>query len=683
MSAAAPTNTNPLPKSSEQHKKVLEYVKNRLRLSEYAMQKFYPRWTANERRAQAYVTLPDYERLLKEQNEAGGAPQIVTITIPHSYATIATMVTYWLHTFAGRSPMFPVRSHQGEKVKNALSMEILLQYNADHTRFIKWLYHWLQDAALYGVGIMRSEFVTKDALRTVMKNPADQTGAFGRLTGSQPYKARETRTVYQGPIVESVDPFMFFPDPRVPMCEVNKKGEFVFWRSFVGKHILKKGEQDGIYFDVDQVDTTLPKREIGDWLSLGSARSVLTGGDPYPGSEQYPSAPGGKNIPQYYQIDEGTLEITPSELGLETLAEEAGVAADYPSKWLVTMANGNQIIRLAAYDHDHAMHPVAVTEPYSFGYGFGQPAATDFIAPFQDIMSWLLNSHMANVRAAINNSVIVDPSRIEMQDLKAKTKGGRIIRLKRAAYGQDVQTAIQQLQIVDMTRGHLADMAVIQRLADAITGVNDNTRGIQDSGGRKTATEVRVSSDSGASRLAATSRVISAQGMVDVTQQMCLDNQQFLEQTFQIQVLGGRALEAPVTVGPDEIVGDFYFPINDGTLPIDRVAMFDLWQQLFQVLITVQPLAAQYDIPRIFEWIADLGGARNIEQFRVSVVPDMQAQQDASAGNAIPANAVVQGLGGPKRGRPNGAAQPGLSGNYMPTELGVGLANGQAPMGAM
>jgi hypothetical protein len=100
---------NPLPKDSEQHRKVLEYVKARLRLSEFAMNKFYNRWTANERRAQAYVTLADYEALLKEQNQAGGAPQVVTITIPHSYATTATMVTYWLHTFAGRSPMFPVR----------------------------------------------------------------------------------------------------------------------------------------------------------------------------------------------------------------------------------------------------------------------------------------------------------------------------------------------------------------------------------------------------------------------------------------------------------------------------------------------------------------------------------------------------------------------------------------------
>lgn len=682
LSTTAPQQTNPLPKNSELHQRVLNYVKDRLRLSEFAMQKFYSRWTANERRAQAYITLPDYERMLKEQNAAGGAPQPVSVTIPHSYATLATMVTYWLHTFAGQSPMFQVRSHAGEKVQPAMSMEILLQYNADHTRFIKWLYHFLHDAALYGVGILRSEYQTKNAFRTVLKQPLDQTGTFGMLGGNKPFKARERKIVYQGSLIESVDPFMFFPDPRVPMAEVNKRGEFVFWRSFVGKHVLKKGEADGIYFDVDQVNTTLPKREIGDWLSLGSSRSALSGGDPYPGSEQYPSAPGGKNVPQYYQIDEGTLEIIPSQLGLESFAEEAGVSPDYPTKFLLTMANADQIIRISSFDHDHDMHPVAVTEPYSFGYGFGQPAPTDFIAPFQDIMSWLLNSHMANVRAAINNSVIVDPSRVEMQDLKAKTRGGRIIRLKRAAYGQDVQTAIQQLQIMDVTRGHLTDMAIIQRLADAITGVNDNTRGIQDSGGRKTATEVRVSSDSGASRLAATAKVISAQGLVDVTQQMSLDNQQFLEQEFQIQVLGGRALQAPVTIGPDEIVGDFYYPINDGTLPIDRVAMFDLWQQLFQVMLSVPALGQSYDIPRIFEWIADLGGARNIEQFRVQAVPDMQAQQQAQAGNLVSANAVVAGLGGPQRGRQLALPPPGgLSGNFGPTDL-AGAAAGGMPSGA-
>ena len=31
------------------------------------------------------------------------------------------------------------------------------------------------------------------------------------------------------------------------------------------------------------------------------------------------------------------------------------------------------------------------------GYGFGQPGIIDYMAPLQDLMSWLVNSHMDNV----------------------------------------------------------------------------------------------------------------------------------------------------------------------------------------------------------------------------------------------------------------------------------------------
>ena len=37
------------------------------------------------------------------------------------------------------------------------------------------------------------------------------------------------------------------------------------------------------------------------------------------------------------------------------------------------------------------------------------------------------------------------------------------------------------------------------KLADMLSAVNDNLKGIQDSGGRKTATEVRTSNESGSS----------------------------------------------------------------------------------------------------------------------------------------------------------------------------------------
>ena len=57
----------------------------------------------------------------------------------------------------------------------------------------------------------------------------------------------------------------------------------------------------------------------------------------------------------------------------------------------------------------------------------------------------------------------------------------------------------------------------IMKLGDSLSSVNDNLRGVQASGGRKTATEVRTSGEAGASRLAAHSTLISAQAIVDLT----------------------------------------------------------------------------------------------------------------------------------------------------------------------
>lgn len=629
---------------SDTHAKLLEHFKTRIRFSEERMRKFHSRWTANERRVQAYIQLSDYEQLLKNQTDAKGQPQLVNVVIPHTYATLATAVTYWLHTFTGRVPHFAVRSHQGERVRAAQTMEIVLQYNADHSRFVKWMYQFLNDCGLYGVGIMRPEFITRKRMRTVMK-PGTPNVGWNALTPTQDFKARELRVAYQGSEICSIDPFMFFPDPRVPMSEVNKKGEFVFWRAYNGRHALKRGAAEGLYVHVDAaLEHPLPKREVADGLS--SARSMLTGGDPFPGAEETRTRePGFGNVGDYVQVDEGTVELVPSEFGLEGMVGDTG-SADAPRKFLVTLGNLAQIIRLTPFDHDHDMHPVCVAEPHTMGYGFGQPSMTDFGAPFQDLLGWLFNSHMENVRNAVSNMLVVDPSRVEMQDLKRKPTGGRLIRLKRSAYGTDVQEAIKQLQVVDVTRGHLGDMELVTRLADSLTGVGDNMRAIQSAGGRKSATEIRVTADSGASRLAATAKVISGQSLVDLTEQMSLDNQQFLEHEFALQSLGDRWLKDPIMVKPDDIVGDFYYPIHDGTLPVDKTAMFDLWRELFGLILQDMQLRTVYDVPRIFDFVAELGGAYNVEQFKIQMVPDEMAMAMAQGGNAVPVGALPGAAGG-------------------------------------
>src|SRR4051812_14598669 len=84
---------------SELHKKVLEYLKDRLKMSEDKMSALYPRWEANEMTLQAYITLPDYGERNKTSLQNKEPPKPAVITIPYAYATCMTIATYLLHVF--------------------------------------------------------------------------------------------------------------------------------------------------------------------------------------------------------------------------------------------------------------------------------------------------------------------------------------------------------------------------------------------------------------------------------------------------------------------------------------------------------------------------------------------------------------------------------------------------------
>jgi hypothetical protein len=608
------------------HAKVLNYAIQRLEDSERAMRKFYPRWQAAEKRTQAYINLVDWEAQLKEMNDSGEPPGVVRIDVPYTYATISTIVTYMLHTFFGRKPIFQVGAYKEESMAASRMMEQVLQYNADHTRLIKHGFQFLQDGEMYGLGILRTLWKKEIKQRTVWTK-SESRNFFGDPTASGSVKTKETRTTYAGNDVASIDPFLFFPDPRVAMADVNRKGEFVFWRTFIGQHAAKKEQAQGVFKWVDAAVTTLPRNEN----TNDSSRDLLSRGDSMPGSD-LGSIPSNK-LSTYMQFDQGTIEIIPAELGLGE--------STTPEKWLFGILNKSQVVQCEPLNLDHDMHPVAISEPYTMGYGFGQPGISDYLAPMQDTLSWLINSHITNVRTAVNNMFVVDPSAIEMQDV-LNPDAGKVMRLKESAMGRDIKTVIQQLPVQDITANHLKDFELFSKMADGMSSVTDNLRGLQDSGGRKTATEVRTSGEAGASRLAAHTRLISAQAMVDLAEQMAINNQQFLEDAFYFSIVGNQGRQTPIHIQPEQLVGDFYFPVNDGTLPIDRVAMLDVWKEVFLAVAQDQELRQQFSIAALFEHVAELGGAKNLDQFKVQInpVPDQQLQNAAQAGNVAPLQAI-------------------------------------------
>lgn len=618
-----------VPGSSE-HAKVKDYLIQRLDFSERSMNKFYDRWRYNELRVQAYVDLEDYEQLLKARNDSGKPAKVVSVTVPYMYATIMTIVTYMVQTFCGRSPIFQVGGLSAQAADKAPNMEAVLQYNADHTRLIRHVFQWLLDQEIYGVGVMLTLWTKETARRTVWTEQKNLLipDASGTWTPS-----RQTRTVYEGNTVRAIDPFMFFPDPRVPMSEVAMRGEFAFWRTFESAHLLKRYEAQGA-LKFCAAAGQLPRGSTAGEYNK-SNRAIRSQGESNPADERgY-----GKGVSTgFVQIDQGVCEIIPKDLGLGD--------SELPERWLFTLANKNQVVQAEPYEADHGKIPVAVAEPYTFGYGFGQLGSADFIGPYQDTISWFINSHIENVRTVLNNMLVVDPSRIEMQDVR-HPDAGKLIRIKRAAYGQDVREMLQQLQVTDVTQNHVRDLEMFIRLADSLTGVNDNLRGLQDSGGRKTATEVRTSGEAGASRLAASARLRSAQALVDLAEMMSLNIQQYMSEEFYIRLVGADAQEKSFRISPDHLTGDFYFPIHDGTLPIDRIAQLDIWKEIFLTVARDPNLAAQYNVPGIFEWVAELGGVKNLNRFKVQVAPQGAVEAQAQAGNIVPVSGPQSQLARP------------------------------------
>ena len=85
-------------------------------------------------------------------------------------------------------------------------------------------------------------------------------------------RIKERVLTYQGNTVRAQDPFMFFPDPRVPMCLCAEKGEYVFWRNFEGRHQLLKEQVEAVLDSLTGRERRVLQLRFG--LEDGRARTL-------------------------------------------------------------------------------------------------------------------------------------------------------------------------------------------------------------------------------------------------------------------------------------------------------------------------------------------------------------------------------------------------------------------------
>ena len=604
---------------SDLHDKLVEHVTNRARESRNTMQKRYDTWRKVDNSLTCFRSLSDEEQAVKD----GDDRKPVSMVVPQTYAALEILLTYKVQTFLSRTT-FQYDGVGPEDLVGAALMEQLVQDQFVRGKMGLALHTQWRDSYAYGIGVVTPVWEQKFGRVSVTKTNELPGGLVGTTTKS---KKRGIR--YEGHALENINAYNFLPDPGVSAHEI-QKAEYVGWLSRTNRmNLLEKDAEvgDGEFFNVQYL------------RALADARSsiALDYADTDESGRSTKTTPGSNMDTAMHRnpvdLIHMFVNLVPSEwkLGSE----------QRPEKWYFVVAADMLVIQAKPLGLDHNMFPVAVDAPDFDGYSTSPISKLEILNPLQEALDWLFNSHITNVRKAINDVVVYDPSVINQVDME-NPKPGKLIRLRRSAWGKNIKDSIFQLEVQDVTRGNIADASLITDMIRTISGATDSLEGAQRSGSERiSAQEARGTKSSAMSRLDKAAKLTTMMCLNDLGYMLASQTAQLLGQDTYVKLVGRNAELLRRNYQGDRV------PVSPGDLDVDydvRVAdegssganYIDAWIQIFQSLVSQPEVAMQYNMPGIMDHIAMLTGARDIENFHVKVMPDQQIQQQVQAGNMVP-----------------------------------------------
>lgn len=591
------TEKNPLTK------KILRELKARHKIAERARREYHDKWTRAEERTLAYLPESSADAARRNQRDTSGKPVYTTIQVPYSYAVLMSSHTYWTSVFFGRNPIHQFSGLHGETERQVQAMEALIGYQVEVGEMPGPYYIWLYDAGKYGQGVLGHYWCR-------------QKIHYGQLAEDEQgnlYQATMEIEGYQGNKVYNLSVWDSFPDPRVPLTRF-QEGEFFIARRVLGWTQIVQRDDEGYY--MKEAMGRL-KKNVSEAKPRENGASALKKPEDVANFTWLGESSEKPDHPAAAVLFECYVNLIPRDWGLGSTS--------YPQQWCFTTNEDFSILLGATpVGYVHGKFPFDILEMEIEGYGLYNRGIPEIVEPIQHTMDWLLNTHFYNVRASLNNQFLMDPSRVVVKDVK-NSGPGFIWRLRPEAYGSDLSKVFMQIPVQDVTKSHMIDFQNMFGIGEKALGVNEQIMGAFSSGGRKTATEVRTSTGFGVNRQKTICEYMSATGFSPHGVKLVQTSQQMYDGMQKFKIVGDLALEAGedfIDVSPADISGYFMPSPVDGTLPIDRMAQANLWKEIFANFRLMPPqIMMQYDVSRMFGWMAQLAGLKNINQFKVQVLP--------------------------------------------------------------
>lgn len=604
---------------SQLHQKVLGKLLNRVRVAYEKMDSRRRSWREIDKTLTAYVRIDELERKVKEKDKR--AP--VSIVFPHSYSILETLTAFMDGLFL-REPIFQYDGNSPEDTIGAILMTKVVEAHCKRFKVGLALHTAFKDSIAYGVGACFPLWKQKWGYRT-----RSSYGMDGQLE-----KTSEPALLFEGNSLENVDPYQLLLDPNYGIQNI-QDAEFVGFVRRTNYYNLLPEDGKGAVFNVRYLKGKDCTSRY--WGSQRDQKAQTT-------------TVGDTSVLRPVDVVYLYINIIPKDWGLGDYEE--------PEKWLFAIAADRYIIQAQPLDLDHNMFPVAVCAPTFDGYSSAPLSRLELLGGMQELLDWLLNSHVANVRKTINDMIIYDPYMLNTADL-TDPKPGKLVRARRAAWGKDIRGSIQQLQINDVTRQHIADAQLTMGLMNQISGADDAMMGTLRQGGpeRLSAAEFSGTQSQALGRLQSLAMIVGQQLIQDVGYMFAMHTQQMMQETvwvntvgaWQDQLLahyGSQIQNDRMRVTPQDLNIDFDIAVN----PEGQGQATQFWIQMFDTIAKTPELYQLIDVGRVFRYVASQLGAKNVDNFlRAPIQPvgaptaDVMAQ--AQAGNMVPIEEVANALG--------------------------------------
>jgi len=638
MGYSYPNGVNLTP-GSVVHEKIRSEVFNKAHQSYRVISKRFPSWNQIDETLTVYMPIDQEEADVKKKDER----KPVSIVVPYSYAQLETIVTYLVSAFC-QDPIFRFEGTGPEDTIGANLLELLVQSQCNRFKMGIALHTMFRDAIAYGIGPV-APYWQQIWGKKVVKDNSPIFDLFGKEISRRKEARIEDAMLYEGNNLVNIDPYRFMPDPNYGIQDV-QKGEFVGWvdtKSLMDLINLERRDED--YFNVKYLKTLTSRRSTLFRFDDSGRDPYGTTRDRWAISEQY-----SKPVDMINMV----TKIIPKEYNLP--GDEGNPNGEYSEKWLFTLAADQVVIRAKPLGLNHNMYPVAVCAPDYDGRTITPISRLETIYGLQETLNFMFNSHIANVRKAVNDMLVVDPYLVNMNDLK-DPQPGKLIRLRRSAWGHGTKDVVTQLKVTDVTANNINDGERIMSIMERVSAATYNMMGIMRPGSeRRSAAEFEGTQNSAMNRLERIAKVIGLQAMQDIGYMFGSQTQQLMSEETAIKITGqwektlrgeyGDSVKNNrLNVNPYDIAVDFDVMVRDGSVPGGNFSQ--AWVQMFQAIGSSPILASRLDVFRIFKHIARNLGAKDIEDFELrtpqqvppvqaNVMPDEEVQRQAQAGNIVP-----------------------------------------------